>query len=91
MPQCNEQAAWFVYSGLGNALSGFIAAAAGAETVGGQIVDVAGAKKNYIQVFSSIGYIGMAIGFVMLLFAPVVKRWMKEGDVEDIPAASTNK
>ncbi|MCF6221279.1 MAG: peptide MFS transporter [Robiginitomaculum sp.] len=81
-------AAWFVYSGLGNALSGFIAAAAGAETVGGQIVDVAGAKKNYIQVFSSIGYIGMAIGFVMLLFAPIVKRWMKEGDVEDISATS---
>ena len=33
-------AGWFVYSGLGNALSGVIAAAAGAETVGGQIVDV---------------------------------------------------
>jgi len=76
-------AAWFVYSGLGNALSGFIAAAAGAETVGGQIVDVAGAKKNYIQVFSSIGYIGMAIGAVMLLIAPIIRRWMDEVDIED--------
>jgi len=74
-------AAWFVYSGLGNALSGFIAAAAGAETVGGQIVDVAGAKKNYIQVFSSIGYIGMAIGLVMLLIAPIIRRWMGEDDI----------
>lgn len=71
-------AAWFVYSGLGNALSGVIAAAAGAETVGGQIVDVAGAKENYIQVFSSIGYIGMAIGFLMLLISPLVKKWMDE-------------
>ncbi len=71
-------AGWFVYSGLGNALSGVIAAAAGAETVGGQIVDVAGAKKNYIQVFSSIGYIGMAIGFVMLLISPIIKKWMND-------------
>lgn len=71
-------AGWFVYSGLGNALSGVIAAAAGAETVGGQIVDVAGAKSNYIRVFSSIGYIGMGIGFLMLLIAPLIRRWMKE-------------
>lgn len=75
-------AGWFVYSGLGNALSGVIAAAAGAETVGGQIVDVAGAKKNYIQVFSSIGYIGMGIGLVMLLISPIVKRWMDEIEIE---------
>ncbi len=78
-------AAWFVYSGLGNAMSGVIAAAAGAETVGGQIVDVAGAKANYIQVFSSIGYIGMLIGFIMLLFSPIVKGWMKEATIEDTP------
>jgi POT family proton-dependent oligopeptide transporter len=75
-------AGWFVYSGLGNALSGFIAAAAGADTVGGQIVDVAAAKENYIQVFSSIGLIGMAIGCMMLLIAPVVKKWMLEDEAE---------
>ena len=81
-------AAWFVYSGLGNALSGVIAAAAGAETVGGQIVDVAGAKANYIQVFSSIGYIGMIIGFLMLLVAPIVKRWMAEAQIEERPLST---
>lgn len=70
-------AAWFVYSGIANALSGVIAAAAGAETVGGQIVDVAAAKEGYIQVFSSIGYIGMGIGVVMLLIAPIIKKWMR--------------
>lgn len=81
-------AAWFVYSGLGNAMSGVIAAAAGAETVGGQIIDVAGAKSNYIQVFSSIGYIGMVIGFLMLLVAPIVKRWMAEAHIEDRPLST---
>ena len=65
------------------ALAPGLAAAAGAETVGGQIVDVAGAKKNYIQVFSSIGYIGMAIGFVMLLISPIVKGWMDEAHIEE--------
>lgn len=74
-------AAWFVYSGIANALSGVIAAAAGAETVGGQIVDVAAAKEGYVQVFSSIGYIGMAVGVVMLLIAPIVKSWMKDGEM----------
>ena len=82
-------AGWFVYSGLGNALSGVIAAAAGAETVGGQIVDIEGAKKNYIQVFSSIGYIGMGIGVLMLMLAPLVKRWMDEDYMDDKALADT--
>jgi len=77
-------AGWFVYSGLGNALSGVIAAAAGADTVGGQIIDVEGAKTNYTQVFSSIGYIGMGIGFLMLLISPLIKRWMAEDHEDDV-------
>ena len=57
---------------------------AGAETVGGEIVDKVAAKNNYASVFSSVGWIGVMIGLAMLLFAPVVKRWMKEGDVEEV-------
>ena len=64
--------AWFLYSGLGNSLSGFIAGMAGAETVGGEIIDKVAAKDNYASVFSSVGWIGIGIGFLMLLFAPVV-------------------
>ncbi len=75
--------AWFVYSGLGNLMSGFIASAAGAETVGGEIIDKAAAKENYAQVFSGVGWIGIFIGFLMLLFSPVVKKWMAEADIED--------
>jgi len=80
-------AGWFVYSGLGNALSGVIAAAAGADTVGGQIIDVEGAKTNYTQVFSSIGYIGMGIGFLMLLISPLIKRWMAEDHEDEVKVA----
>lgn len=75
--------AWFVYSGLGNLLSGTISAAAGADTIGGEIIDKVAAKENYTKVFSGVGWIGIAIGFAMLLFSPVVKKWMAEADIED--------
>ena len=76
--------AWFVYSGLGNAMSGVIASAAGAETVGGEIIDKAAAKDNYASVFSSVGWIGMGIGVLMLLVAPIVKNWMRMSDEQDV-------
>ena len=69
--------AWFLYSGLGNALSGVIASAAGSETVGGEIVDKVAAKENYAIVFGNVGWIGMGIGVVMLLISPIIKGWMK--------------
>lgn len=69
--------AWFLYSGLGNALSGVIASAAGSETVGGEIVDKIAAKENYSIVFGNVGWIGMAIGVVMLAISPIIKGWMK--------------
>ena len=66
-----------------------IASAAGADTVGGQIVDVEGAKTNYIQVFSSIGYIGMGIGVLMLLLSPLIRHWMKEEHVDVVKVEDT--
>jgi hypothetical protein len=39
-------------------------------------------------VFSSIGYIGMLIGFLMLLVAPIVKRWMAEAQIEERPLST---
>tara|TARA_Y100000052_G_scaffold27590_1_gene37003 strand:- start:7169 stop:9271 length:2103 start_codon:yes stop_codon:yes gene_type:complete len=69
--------AWFLYSGLGNAMSGVIASAAGSETVGGEIVDKVAAKENYALVFGNVGWIGMGIGVVMLIISPLIKSWMK--------------
>ena len=69
--------AWFLYSGLGNAMSGVIASMAGSETVGGEIVDKVAAKENYALVFGNVGWIGMGIGVLMLLVAPIVKGWMR--------------
>ena len=47
--------AWFLYSGLSNFLAGIIARTTGAETIGGQMTNVAAAKAGYIEVYSQVG------------------------------------
>lgn len=75
--------AWFLYSGLSNYLAGIIARSTGAETIGGQLTDVAAAKSTYIAVYSQVGYIALGIAVAMVLFSPVVKHWMRNDDIED--------
>lgn len=68
--------AWFLYSGLSNYLAGVIASTTGAETIGGQIADVASAKATYVDVYTQVGYIAMGIAIVMLMISPFIKRMM---------------
>lgn len=68
--------AWFLYSGLSNYLAGVIARATGAETIGGQLTDVAAAKAGYAEVYSNVAYVAMGIAVVMLLLSPLIKRLM---------------
>lgn len=69
--------AWFLYSGLSNYLAGVIARTTGAETIGGQITNVAAAKATYVTVYSKVGYVAMGIGVAMLIISPIIKSWMK--------------
>jgi len=78
--------AWFLYSGLSNFLASIIAARTGAETIGGQLTDVAAAKAGYAEVYSNVGLVAMAIALGMLLISPIIK-WLM-GDAEK-PVAST--
>lgn len=68
--------AWFLFSGLSNYLAGVIASTTGAETIGGQLTDVAAAKANYAAVYTQVGYIAMGVGVLMLLISPVIKKMM---------------
>ena len=68
--------AWFLYSGMSNYLSGVIAQTTGAETIGGKLIDVAAAKAGYIEVYSNVGYVALAVALVMLLIAPVINKLM---------------
>ncbi len=72
--------AWFLYSGLSNFLAGVIARTAGTETIGGQITNVAAAKAGYIEVYTNVGYIALAIAFGMLLISPIIKKLMHGAD-----------
>jgi len=69
--------AWFLYSGLSNFLAGMIARTTGAETIGGQMTNVAAAKAGYIEVYSQVGYIAIGISVVMLLISPQINRMMR--------------
>jgi len=72
--------AWFLYSGLSNYLAGVIARTTGAETIGGQMTNVAAAKAGYVEVYSQVGYIALGIALVMLLVSPVIKKMMRDAD-----------
>ncbi len=72
--------AWFLYSGLSNFLAGVIARRTGAETLGGQLTNVAAAKAGYIEVYSQVGYIAMAIALGMLVISPIIKKLMAGAD-----------
>ncbi|MFQ3243837.1 MAG: POT family proton-dependent oligopeptide transporter [Arenicella sp.] len=72
--------AWFLYSGLSNYLAGVIARTTGAETIGGQITNVAAAKAGYVAVYTQVGYIALGIAFVMLLISPVITKMMRDAD-----------
>jgi POT family proton-dependent oligopeptide transporter len=72
--------AWFLYSGLSNFLAGVIARTTGAETLGGQLTDVAAAKAGYISVYTNVAYVAMGIAVLMLLISPIIKKWMHDED-----------
>lgn len=77
--------AWFLYSGLSNFLASVIAAQTGAETIGGQITDVAAAKSGYAEVYSNVGLVAMGIAVGMLLISPVIKWLMVDADKATTP------
>ena len=72
--------AWFLYSGLSNFLAGIIARTTGAETIGGQMTNVAAAKAGYIEVYTQVGFIALGISVLMLLISPVITKMMQGAD-----------
>ena len=72
--------AWFLYSGLSNYLAGVIARTTGAETIGGQMTNIAAAKAGYIEVYTQVGYIALGLALIMLLLSPLVSKMMRGAD-----------
>ena len=51
-----------------------------AETIGGQMTNVAAAKAGYIEVYSQVGFIAIGISVLMLLISPVITKMMHGAD-----------
>jgi len=67
---------WFLSSAIAHSLAGLIAAATSTETIGGQTLDKGQQLATYVDVFTDIGLLGVAVGVVVLLISPILKKGM---------------
>ena len=67
---------WFLSSALAHTLAGLVAQATSGETVGGVVIDPAAQLATYAGVFGTIGWTAVAIGVVLMILSPWLKRGM---------------
>ena len=67
-------AVWFLANSFGLYVAAIFAKLAGADTVGGMVLDPGKALASSISVFQTIGWAGIALGVVYLGLSP----WLKE-------------
>jgi len=70
---------WFFASATGNFAAGLIAAATGAEEAG---AETAG-KETVLEVYSTIGWIAVAVGVGMVVISPLIKKLMHLDTLRD--------
>ena len=67
---------WFVSIACAQYVGGLVAQVASVETVGGQVTNLKVSLDTYAGVFETIGLASAAIGGVLLLLSPLLKRLM---------------
>ncbi len=67
---------WFLSISCAQYVGGVVAQVASVETVGGQVTNLKVSLETYAGVFQTIGLAAAAIGGVLLLLSPLIKRWM---------------
>jgi POT family proton-dependent oligopeptide transporter len=68
-------AVWFLSSSIAQFVGGKIAGLMGTETVGGQVLDPAGALATSLDGFSKLGWVGVACGGVFIVLSFLIKGW----------------
>jgi proton-dependent oligopeptide transporter, POT family len=68
-------AVWFMASSIAHFVGGIIAAAAGTETVGGQVTNPEAALQTSLDTFNMIGLWGVGIGIGFILISFFIKKW----------------
>jgi POT family proton-dependent oligopeptide transporter len=67
-------AVWFLASSWAQFLAGIIAGRMSSDTVAGQVLDPGKALETYGKVFLQIGVVGVAVGVVMCIASPWLKK-----------------
>lgn len=67
---------WFLSISVAQYVAGLVAQVASVETVGGQVTNLKVSLATYTAVFTTIGWVSVAIGVFLLLISPLLKRWM---------------
>lgn len=66
---------WFLSISAAQYVAGSIAQLASVQTVGGQVTNFKVSLETYVGVFWNIALAAMAIGALLLLLSPLIKRW----------------
>jgi POT family proton-dependent oligopeptide transporter len=67
---------WFLSISIGLSFAGVIAQYASVETIGGQVIDPGVSLAKFASVYSVIGWVSVAIGALLLVVAPLLRKWM---------------
>lgn len=67
-------ATWFLASSVAQFIGGKIAELTATETIAGQVTNPAKALATSIDVFNTIGWVGIALGVVLALASPLLKK-----------------
>ena len=67
---------WFLSISVAQYVAGVVAQVASVETVGGQVTNLKVSLDTYAGVFWTIGLVSAAIGVLLLLLSPLIKKWM---------------
>ncbi len=68
-------AVWFLSSSIAQFIGGKIAALAGTETIGGQVLDPGAALATSLDVFGKLGWGGVAVGVIFVVVSFFIKGW----------------
>ena len=80
-------AVWFLSSSIAQFVGGKIAALAGTETVGGQVLDPSAALHSSVRIFNLLGLWGIGIGVAFIVLSFFIKHWAHGADDHATPQA----
>lgn len=67
---------WFLATAYSEFVAAQLAKLAAVDTSGGQVTDTGAALLRYTDLFEKLGWVGLAVGAILLLLSPLLRRMM---------------